>query len=94
MYAFIILLIISHFCKVNNVRNADLIRIFGDQLKKLRIEKKMSQEELANSSDIPISQIGRIERGEINTTLSTIYAISQALEVNIKELFDFTIEKS
>jgi len=51
------------------------------------------QEELANSSDIPISQIGRIERGEINTTISTAYAISKALEIDIKELFNFTIEK-
>lgn len=53
----------------------------------------MSQEELANSSDIPISQIGRIERGEINTTISTIYAISQALEANPKELFNFSTEQ-
>jgi transcriptional regulator with XRE-family HTH domain len=78
---------------VNKVRNTEFIIAFGDKLKKLRIEKKISQEELANSSDIPISQIGRIERGEINTTISTIYAISQALEIDIKELFDFQIQK-
>ncbi|HJY13330.1 MAG TPA: helix-turn-helix transcriptional regulator [Flavobacterium sp.] len=78
---------------MNKVRNTEFIIAFGDKLKKLRIEKKISQEELANSSDIPISQIGRIERGEINTTISTIYAISQALEIDIKELFDFQIQK-
>ena len=77
---------------MNNVRNLDLIKAFGIKLKKIRIEKKISQEDLANSSDIPISQIGRIERGEINTTISTTYAISQALEIDIKELFDFKIE--
>ncbi|RKT01566.1 helix-turn-helix domain-containing protein [Chryseobacterium defluvii] len=77
---------------MNNVRNPDFIRAFGDNLKKLRAEKKISQEELANSSDIPISQIGRIERGEVNTTISTIYVISKALEIDIKELFDFPIK--
>lgn len=75
------------------VRDIEYIKAFGLNLKKLRTENKMPQEELANSSDIPISQIGRIERGEINTTISTVYAISKALEIDIKELFNFTIEK-
>jgi transcriptional regulator with XRE-family HTH domain len=35
------------------------------------------------------SQIGRIERGEINTSVSHISLIAKALKVNIKELFDF-----
>jgi len=78
---------------VSNVRDIEFIKAFGINLKKLRTENKVPQEELANSSDIPISQIGRIERGEINTTISTAYAISKALEIDIKELFNFTIEK-
>lgn len=78
---------------MNNVRDIEFIKAFGINLKKLRTENKVSQEELANSSDIPISQIGRIERGEINTTISTAYAISKALEIDIKELFNFTIER-
>ena len=49
----------------------------------------MSQESLAFAADIPISQVGRIERGEINTTISTVKALSIALDINIKDLFDF-----
>jgi transcriptional regulator with XRE-family HTH domain len=78
---------------VNNIRNVEFIKAFGENLKKIRSEKKMSQEELANSSDIPISQIGRIERGEINTTISTVHAISYSLEIDIKELFNFKINQ-
>lgn len=78
---------------MSNIRDIEFIKAFGINLKKLRTENKVPQEELANSSDIPISQIGRIERGEINTTISTAYAISKALEIDIKELFNFTIEK-
>jgi transcriptional regulator with XRE-family HTH domain len=62
---------------------------FGMQLRKIRTEKKLSQEMLANDANIPINQIGRIERAEISTSLNTIYKIANALGVNVIELFDF-----
>ncbi len=62
---------------------------FGEKLKTIRIERNLSQEMLANDANIPINQIGRIERAEISTSLSTIYKISIALEIPIKDLFDF-----
>ena len=40
---------------------------FGNQLRRLRIEKNLSQEMLANDANIPINQVGRIERAEIST---------------------------
>ena len=42
---------------------------------------------LANDANIPINQIGRIERAEISTSLSTIYKIVKALDIDIKDLF-------
>ncbi len=65
------------------------IKNFGDKVKKLRIEKKLSQEMLANDANIPINQIGRIERSEIATSLGTIFKIATALNIKVKELFDF-----
>jgi transcriptional regulator with XRE-family HTH domain len=65
------------------------IENFGFQVRKIRTAKNLSQEMLANDSDIPINQIGRIERAEINTSLITIYKIAQGLEIDIKDLFDF-----
>lgn len=62
---------------------------FGNQLRKLRTEKMLSQEMLANDANIPINQIGRIERAEIGTSLNTIYKIAKALEVTVERLFDF-----
>ncbi|MCA1967472.1 MAG: helix-turn-helix domain-containing protein [Flavobacterium sp.] len=35
---------------------------------------------------MPRNQIGRIERGEINTTIITLHKICKALQINIKEL--------
>ena len=49
----------------------------------------MSQSQLANTAEIPINQIGRIERGEINTTLVTVKAIGDALGISVIELFQF-----
>lgn len=65
------------------------MKSFGTNLQKLRYSKKMSQEELAYEANIPISQVGRIERGEVNTTISTVYAIATALNLTVKELFEF-----
>lgn len=74
---------------MNNVKNIDFIFAFGENLRRIRISKKFSQEALAYSADIPISQVGRIERGEINTTISSAYALSKALDIEITELFCF-----
>ena len=72
-----------------NIKNQEFISAFGKNLRKLRLGAKMSQEDLANDSNIPLSQIGRIERGEINTTISTAYVLAKALSIDIKDLFSF-----
>lgn len=71
------------------IKNKKFIKAFGKNLKTLRKEANLSQEDLANDCDISISQIGRIERGEINTTISTLFVLSKALKIEVKDLFDF-----
>lgn len=71
---------------MNNVRNESIIIAFGANLRKMRESKKISQEDLAYTADIPINQVGRIERGEINTTISTIYALAKALDTTVEDL--------
>ncbi len=72
-----------------NIKDEIFVKRFGLHLRKLRIAKKLSQESLAYESNVPISQIGRIERGEINTTICTAKVLSEALGIDIKELFNF-----
>ena len=69
------------------IKDEKFIKAFGKRLRELRVKKDMSQEELANTAEIPINQIGRIERGEINTTLVTIKAIADSLNIDVAELF-------
>ena len=61
---------------------------FGVRLRKLRKQKGFTQETLANEIGIEISQISRIERGILNTSISLANAIAKALDIPIKELFD------
>lgn len=49
---------------------------------KLRKDIPLSQEQLANTADVSISQISRIERGLLNPALSTMYALAEAIDIN------------
>lgn len=77
-------------CLVKYLRDEDGIKQFGKRLREVRIEQGFTQEDLAYSSELALSQIGRIERGVINTSLSTVFVIARTLNVDIKHLFDFT----
>lgn len=67
--------------------------LLAKQLKRIRSEKKLSQEDLADKSQITLSQIARIETAKINPTVSTIFKIARGLKVSPKELFDFELTK-
>ncbi len=69
------------------IKDKKFVKAFGERIRQLRIQKGMSQEELANTAEIPINQVGRIERGEINTTIITVKAIADSLEIKISDLF-------
>ncbi|MBS1686361.1 MAG: helix-turn-helix transcriptional regulator [Bacteroidetes bacterium] len=63
------------------------IKLFGNKLREIRLSKKLSQMKLANKAGIEFSQVGRIERGVINTSISTVYALAEGLEVSPHEFF-------
>ena len=70
-------------------RDLGYVKAFGKHLKKLRLAKSLSQEELSYKCVIPTSQIGRFERGERSPTLSTIKVLAQGLGEEPKILLDF-----
>jgi transcriptional regulator with XRE-family HTH domain len=78
---------------VISVKNKKLIKAVGERIRQLRLELDISQEELANEAEIPLSQVGRIERGETNPTISTLYVISEALKIELSALLDFKLKK-
>ncbi len=60
---------------------------FGKNLRLLRKSKGYTQEELANELDVEISQISRIERGVINTSITNAHNIANALKIPVSALF-------
>jgi transcriptional regulator with XRE-family HTH domain len=70
-------------------RNQDYIKSFGKHLKKLRLSKELTQEELSFRSGLQLSHLGRIERGERTLTIPTLYILAVALGEEPKKLLDF-----
>lgn len=62
---------------------------FGKNIQELRKQRSLTQDDLSAITDIPRTQLGRIERGEINTTIKTILRLAKALELKPKDLLDF-----
>ena len=62
---------------------------FGKKIRLIRFKKRISQEKLSELSGISRSVMGKIERGEISTTLDSVEKISYALNVSVVSLFDF-----
>ena len=66
---------------------------FGLQVRRIRQEQNISQEKLAELSNIDRAHMGHIERGSSSPILKKIIQISTALGVDPKELFN-DIKKS
>lgn len=76
------------FYSVKDNSETYFIKQVGKKLREKRLSKGLSQNHLACDANIPKSQIGRIERGEINTTIGTLFKICKALNIDFKELID------
>lgn len=70
-------------------KDSKYLKDFGRNLRRIRIEKGISQEALALDAGIGKNQVGLIERGEVNVTLNTIKKLAKHINVHPKELLDF-----
>ncbi len=68
-------------------KNVD--KLIGLQIARLRNEREITQEELAQSIDVTPETISRLERGIAIPSLKTIEKISTALHTTLKDLFYF-----
>lgn len=64
----------------------ELLVNLGNNLRSLRLERGLSQEELAFKIDSARNFIGCIERAEKSPTIFTLFRIAQALNVNLEFL--------
>lgn len=60
---------------------------FGFHLKKLRLERGLSQEQLGLIAELDRTYISGIERGVRNVSLVNIFRIAKALDIPVAALF-------
>lgn len=65
--------------------------LFIKALRKVRVERGMTQEELANSSSINEKHYGRIERGECSPSLEFFFLICNALDVRPDKFIEYML---
>jgi transcriptional regulator with XRE-family HTH domain len=63
-----------------------LRKSFGKAVRSRRLELGLSQEKLAEHSDLHANYVGSVERGERNIGIENIYKIAKALQLHPKNL--------
>ncbi len=61
----------------------------GDNIKKFRELKDITREQMAADLDMSVSGYSKIERNEIDLTISRIQEIAKLLNVDISQLMNF-----
>ena len=60
--------------------------IFATNLRRLRLERELSQELLAEMANLHRTYVGSVERGERNVSIDNMENIANALKVNLREM--------
>jgi transcriptional regulator with XRE-family HTH domain len=70
----------------------DLPKVFGSVLKETRLERKLSQQELADYSEVDRGYISQLELGNSVPTILTIFKLAAVLKIKPNELISL-VEK-
>lgn len=68
----------------------NLLKIYAN-IKNFRELKKITREQMASELEISVSGYGKIERGEIDVSLSKLFKIASALGVTVQQILDFQV---
>jgi transcriptional regulator with XRE-family HTH domain len=60
---------------------------FGNHIRSLRQSRDLTQQELAERSNLSVDAIRRIERGAFSPSLETVRKLSGGLEISLRTLF-------
>jgi transcriptional regulator with XRE-family HTH domain len=69
----------------------DLAKILGKNIKVMRVQKDMSQADLAFSANVDQSYLSRVENGAVNVTVIKLYKIAAAMNCKIEELLPVSV---
>jgi transcriptional regulator with XRE-family HTH domain len=60
-----------------------------ENIKKFRELKNITREDLADKLEMSLSGYSKLERGEVELTVSKLYRISEILEVSVSQILNF-----
>ncbi|VTR76554.1 helix-turn-helix domain-containing protein [Cellulomonas hominis] len=66
----------------------DLQRVVGRHVRRIRIDRGISQEALADALGYHRTYLGGIERGERNLTLRSVERLAEGLAVDVRVLLE------
>lgn len=66
---------------------AEVLAAVSAQIRRLRTEAGLTQEQLAGATGIDYKRIQRIEAGAVNLTVHTLVRIAASLDVSVSEFF-------
>jgi|GEM_PF-574886 len=69
-------------------RNENGITVLGNNIRRYRKLKGLTISQLANQMDVDYSQVSRMELGTVNTNISMIFAVAEALEIKASKLLE------
>lgn len=85
------LTILVDYCLLLKKPSIDILIQCGENIKRSRKKAILTQEQLSEMLDMDVSQFGKIERGQTNITVTTLYRISLALGVDIDSLLKIEV---
>ncbi len=75
------------------IRKDKEIRMIGLKIRSIRKKQKISQAQLAFEAGLPRNQIVNIELGKVNTSISSLIVIAEALDIHPKELLNINFNQ-
>ena len=73
----------------NNIMIEKSLKKLGQNIRNIRNDRKLSQEQLAELLGVSRNYIGMIERAEVNVPSRTLIELAKVLNVHPKTFFDF-----
>lgn len=67
-------------------KNKEYLQFIGNNLRKRRTKAGISQQELADNSNVAKSTIQRIEKGEMNPSIILLKNITEAMNIDLCSL--------
>ena len=63
--------------------------VIGNNIKVARLNLKLTQNDIAEKSQISVNHYARIERGEVNPSIETLESILEVLKIKSSKILPF-----